>query len=97
MKYIRLETDSSISEEDIELVFDVIDEHAEIELTTALDDEGDVISDEVAVCVYESEDSVTYEIRVADDTPDDVVEQIALELNEELDATVDFRLEIAED
>lgn len=97
MKYIRLETDSAISEDDIELVFDVISEHTDIELTTALDDDGEVISDQVAVCVYESEDAVTYEIRVADDTPDEVVEQVARELNEELAASVDFRLEIAED
>lgn len=96
MKHIRLETDAPISDEHIELVFAVISDHAEIELTTALDDEGHLISDEVAICAYESQDHVTYEIRVADDTSDDVMEKIAQELDQELDATVDFRLEISE-
>lgn len=97
MKFIRLDTDQPLEEEDIELVFDCIEEHTTVELTTALDDDGEVISEEVAVMVYEGDNEYTYEIRVSDDTTDDTVDTIVQTLDKDLDASVDFRFELSEE
>lgn len=97
MKFIRLETNQPLSEDDIELVFDAVEEHAQVEFTTALDDDGEVISDEVAVMVYEGEGDFTYEVRVSDDTDNDSVDAIVRLLDHELDASVDFRFELAQE
>lgn len=96
MKYIRLQTAEPLDETQVELFYDCVEQHANIELTTALDDDGEVISDEVAVCVYTETDHTVYEIRISADTADSVLDLIAETLHSELESTVDFELNITD-
>lgn len=96
MKYIRLQTAEPLDEAQVELFYDCVEQHADIELTTALDDAGDVISDEVAVCVYTETDHTVYEIRISADTADDTLSVIADTLHSELDPDTDFELNITD-
>lgn len=96
-KFIRIETSEYLSEEDVEIVFDIINEHAEIVLTTAMDEDGEIISDGVAVMVYEYEDNYVYEVQVSLDTETEDAEQIVEELDQELDASINFEVEMIEE
>lgn len=96
-KFIRIETSEYLSEEDVEIVFDIINEHAEVVLTTAMDEDGEIISDGVAVMVYEYEDDYVYEVQVSLDTETEDAEQIVEELDQELDASIKFEVEMIEE
>lgn len=96
-KFIRIETTEYLTEEEVEIVFDVVNEYAEIMLTTAMGDDGEIISDEVAVMVYEHEEDFVYEIQVSLDTDDDDAEAVVQALDEELDAKINFEVEIIEE
>lgn len=96
-KFIRIETSVPLSEDDVELVFDIVNEHADIELTSAMDEDGETISDEVAIMVYEYEGNQVYEIQVGLDTEREDAEKIVKELDEELDGTINFEVEMIEE
>lgn len=96
-KFIRIETSVPLSEDDVELVFDIVNEHADIELTSAMDEDGGTISDEVAIMVYEYEGNQVYEIQVGLDTEREDAEKIVKELDEELDGTINFEVEMIEE
>lgn len=95
--YIRITTPTPLSEDDVETVFDVVNEHADIVLTSAMDEDGEIISDEVAVMMYQYEGDCIYEIQVGADTDRSDAELIVKTLDEELDATINFEVEIAEE
>lgn len=96
-KFIRIETSEYLSEEEVEIVFDIINEYADIVLTTAMDEDGQIISDEAAVMVYDHEDVYVYEIQVSLETENEDAEAIVQALDEELDANINFEVEIVEE
>ena len=92
---IRLTPDRKLTEDEVEIFYDIVDEITEGVYVSAHDDDGEVIDDEVAVMEFKEEDQYLYEIVVTMETTRHELGQIAEDLNNETD--FDFELEMTDE
>lgn len=64
--FVRLAIRRELTEEEIESFFEIVDDVAEVENTSAFEEDGSEV-DDVVVTMYQVEDTYMYEVAVAED------------------------------
>lgn len=64
--FVRLAIDRELTQEEVEAFYSFVDEVAEVEDTSAFEDDGSEI-DDVVVTMYQVESTYMYEVAVAED------------------------------
>lgn len=91
-KYIRLTVDQPLDDEQLDQFYEIVDDTTDIILTTAINDDGEPVSDEVAITMYTEDDHTCYEITVDDSTSSDDLQEIVIELQDAI--ANDFQIEL---
>lgn len=91
-KYIRLTVESPLDDEQLDQFYEIVDDITNIILTTAIDDEGAEVSNEVAISLYNEDNQSCYELVVSDDTSSEDLQDIVIELQDVIPE--DFQIEL---
>lgn len=94
-RYIRITTESQLSDQEIDQVYEIVSEITDIHLTSAYHEDGELADDSVAISMYEEQSEVIYEIKVDDDTSYDDLDQIVSSLTDAI--AQDFEIELIRD
>lgn len=91
-KYIRLTIDQPLDDAQLDQFYEIVDDTTDIILTTAINDDGEPVSDQVAITLYTEDDHLCYEVTVDDSTSSDDLQDIVIELQDAI--ANDFQIEL---
>lgn len=91
-RYVRLTVDTMLSDEQLDEIYDLVDDAIDISLTSAIDDNGILVSEDIAITMYSTDDSFVYEMIVNDNTKVNDMEEIISEIEEII--STDFEIEL---
>ncbi len=91
-KYIRLQVEQPLNDSQLDELFEIVDDTTTIILTSAFDDDGEKIGDDVAITMYVDDNQYYYEMIVDADTDSDDLKDIVLELEDVLPEEFEIEL-----
>jgi hypothetical protein len=91
--FIRLAIDRELNQEEVEAFYQLVDEIAEVEDTSAFEDDGTEV-DDVVVTMYQVDETFMYEVAVTDAVDLESSREIVENLMEVIDD--DFELDVEE-
>jgi hypothetical protein len=91
-KYIRLQVEQPLNDSQLDELFEVVDDTTTITLTSAFDDHGEKIGDDVAITMYVDDNQYYYEMIVDADTDSDDLKDIVVELEDVLPEEFEIEL-----
>jgi hypothetical protein len=91
-KYIRLQVEQPLNDSQLDELFEIVDDTTTIILTSAFDDDGEKIGDDVAITMYVDDNQYYYEMIVDADTDSDDLKDIVVELEDVLPEEFEIEL-----